>query len=93
MLETEEHIQYINGYPDGSVHPNAIITRAEAVKIVNCMLGRRIKPEDLPEDLPSHTDLTESHWAYSEIMEAAVSHEFERKADGCEIWRRNVSNS
>lgn len=32
-LETEEHFQYISGYPDGLVRPNANITRAEVATI------------------------------------------------------------
>ncbi|MCL1874228.1 MAG: S-layer homology domain-containing protein, partial [Clostridiales bacterium] len=78
---------WISGYPDGEFKPQNGISRAEVVKIVNCMLGRGIKLADLPEDLPSYTDLKQSHWAYCEIMEATVSHEFERQEDGWEIWK------
>jgi hypothetical protein len=78
---------WISGYPDGEFKPQNGISRAEVVKIVNCMLGRGIKLADLPTDLPSYTDLTSSHWAYCEIMEATVSHEFERQEDGWENWK------
>lgn len=78
---------WINGYPGGEFRPQSSISRAEAIKIVNCMLGRGIQLADLPEDLPSYPDLTRSHWAYCEIMEASVSHQCERKADGWEIWQ------
>ncbi|MDR2713797.1 MAG: S-layer homology domain-containing protein [Clostridiales bacterium] len=78
---------WINGYPGGEFRPQSSISRAEAVKIVNCMLGRGIKLADLPESLPSYTDLTRTHWAYCEIMEASVSHECDRDTDGWEIWR------
>ncbi|MCL1872637.1 MAG: S-layer homology domain-containing protein, partial [Clostridiales bacterium] len=78
---------WISGYPDGEFKPQNGISRAEVVKIVNCMLGRGIKLADLPKDLPSYTDLKQSHWAYCEIMEATVSHEFKRQEDGWEIWK------
>jgi hypothetical protein len=78
---------WINGYPNGEFRPQNRITRAEVVKIVNCMLGRGIKLADLPADLPGYTDLTSSHWAYCEIMEATVAHQCERHPDGWEIWK------
>ena len=78
---------WISGYPDGEFKPQNRISRAEAVKIVNRMLGRGIEPADLPADLPSYTDLTSDHWAYCEIIEATVSHQFERQEGGWEIWK------
>jgi hypothetical protein len=78
---------WIEGYPGGEFRPQSSINRAEAVKIVNCMLGRGIQLADLPEDVPSYTDLARTHWAYCEIMEASCDHEFERKEDGWERWR------
>ena len=32
-LQTEDHIAYINGYPDGTMRPNGKITRAETAKM------------------------------------------------------------
>ncbi|MCL1873778.1 MAG: S-layer homology domain-containing protein [Clostridiales bacterium] len=78
---------WIDGYPGGEFRPQNSISRAEAVKIVNCMLGRGIQVADLPGGLPSFTDLTSSHWAYCEIMEASIEHKFERKEDNWEIWK------
>ncbi|MDR2711506.1 MAG: S-layer homology domain-containing protein [Clostridiales bacterium] len=78
---------WVRGYPNGEFRPQNNITRAEVVKIINCMLGRGIKLADLPADLPGYTDLTSPHWAYCEIMEATVSHQCERHPDGWEIWR------
>ena len=78
---------WISGYPDGEFKPQNGISRAEVVKIVNCMLGRGIRLDDLPINLPGYTDLSQSHWAYCEIMEATVSHQFERQEDGWEIWK------
>lgn len=33
LLETEEHFAYVFGYPDGTIHPGANITRAEVAAI------------------------------------------------------------
>ncbi len=60
---------YINGYSDNTFRPNSTITRAEAVKIINKVVG--IEPNNA-ETRELFTDLQSTHWAYYEIM-AAVS--------------------
>jgi len=77
---------WVSGFPDGSYRPDDSITRAQVVSIVNRMLDRRIKPGDIPQDVPGFTDISPLHWAYSDIIEASVSHEFIRGDDGYEIW-------
>ena len=50
--------------------PDEFITRAEAVSIMNRMLGRNdIKNAENP-----FYDVAMTHWAYKDIMEAAVEH-------------------
>lgn len=61
---------YIDGYADGTFKPDNFITRAEAVKIVNAVLKRT----DLKIVKNPFDDVTETHWAYKEILEAAVEH-------------------
>lgn len=58
---------YIRGYEDGSIKPNESITRAEAVTIINRMLGL------IYDDNGSRffDDVTPQHWAYVDIMAAA----------------------
>ena len=47
-------VGYMNGYPDGTFHPNATITRAECVAIIDRMadptipIGQEIQFEDIP---------------------------------------------
>lgn len=77
---------WLEGYPNGTFRPDNDISRAEAVTLVNNVFDRRIQLTDIPEDVPHYTDLTESHWAYAAIIEASVTHKFERKDDGYEIW-------
>ena len=39
LLETEEHFAYVFGYPDGTIHPTASITRAEVAVIFYRLLS------------------------------------------------------
>ncbi len=48
VLNTETHIAYVSGYPDGTVRPNAPITRAETAQMLYRLLtdeARREKPK------------------------------------------------
>lgn len=57
---------YIDGYEDGTFRPDKYITRAEAVKIINCALGRL----DFSNEENPFVDVAKSHWAYKHILEA-----------------------
>ncbi|MCI9085682.1 MAG: S-layer homology domain-containing protein [Clostridia bacterium] len=60
---------YTEGY-DSKFRPDEFITRAEAVSIMNRMLDRNdIKNAENP-----FYDVAMTHWAYKDIMEAAVEH-------------------
>ena len=60
------------GYDDGTFRPDGLLTRAEAVTVLNRLLGRGATRRDLSSDAPRFTDLDESHWAFYEIMEASA---------------------
>ena len=88
---------WILGYEDGTFRPDNSTTRAEAVTLLNRVLGRIPNPvtirAHLYEYLEYHhdkhrlfTDLTNAHWAYYQIMEAATEHDFTRDNDDLEIW-------
>lgn len=66
----------ISGYEDNTFKPDAPITRAEAVTIINAVLERTPDPEKIKEAIPEtdFTDLKRSHWAYKDIMEASTRH-------------------
>ena len=80
----------IAGYGDGTFRPDAYIQRAEAARILNQYARRNVTLEGLSgvkKDLIHFTDISESHWAYCEIMEAANSHEYQRaKGSIPETW-------
>lgn len=58
----------IGGYPDGSFRPDGAITRAEAVTVMNAMLGRR--GESSGEN--PWSDVSADAWYYNEVMLATV---------------------
>ena len=77
---------WMSGYPTREFRPESPITRAEVVMIVNRMLGRGIQAKDIPTDLHSlYPDLSVSHWAFAEMIEASVEHDYERLENGYEI--------
>lgn len=82
----------IKGYPDGSFSPDAKITRAEIVTILNNFYDRKADDKSLEnveniKMLKHFKDLKEDYWAYYEITEAANSHKFTRRSKGlAENW-------
>ena len=63
----------VHGYSDGTFRPDTPVTRAEAVVMVNNAFGRTIQTADwLPN--PPFKDISTSHWAYKDIVEATVMH-------------------
>ena len=67
--------KYIDGYGDGTFRPDNKITRSEVVKIINGYLGRY----DYSNENNPFKDITNSHWAFKEILEAAVDHKIEEQ--------------
>jgi len=61
---------WIVGYPDGTFRPNAFLTRAEAVTIINHATERDLYPH-LVAGLRSFTDVGPEHWAFTNIELAA----------------------
>lgn len=57
----------IDGYSDGGFHPNAPVTRAEFVKLLNRALNFTA------ESAISFTDVKESDWFYAEAVKAAAA--------------------
>jgi hypothetical protein len=57
---------WINGYPDGTFRPDIQITRAQSAAIINRMLGLTL--DTIPDDAPVFSDLSENHWAYTDLI-------------------------
>ena len=80
---------WITGYADGTYKPQALITRAEVVNIVNNMLGRSADKDFIDKNrdkLRIFPDVAKnSYWAYYSIVEATNGHEYE-ELNGEEVW-------
>ncbi|MNI22632.1 Cellulosome-anchoring protein precursor [compost metagenome] len=72
----------MEGYQGNAFKPNAKLTRAEAVKILNRLFDRG--PLYGVESPPSFIDVTSSHWAFYEIEEAAKAHQWVKNDQGRE---------
>lgn len=86
------HEKWITGYEDGSFRPDNNITRAEAVRVVNNVIDRSADEEYVDEnavDMDIFPDVTTAHWAYYDIIEAAIAHDF-IASDSAEEWQKTA---
>lgn len=68
---------WIRGYGDGTFRGDDDITRAEVVTIVNRLLDREADVDYISANirkLNTFPDVTEKHWAYYAVLEAANGH-------------------
>ncbi len=80
-------VGWVKGYEDGTFRPSAPITRAECTALINRALGRKADRALLDEQavIPVFTDLNAGHWAYYELLEAAIGHSAAFAPEG-ETW-------
>ncbi len=78
-------LDIVGGYSDGTFRPNANITRAEAVTIINNVLGREPDAANLHPDMKVWDDNSPDAWYYADIQEATNSHTYSRDG-GSEYW-------
>lgn len=86
-IERAAELGWISGFQDGTFRPDAYITRAQAVTMINRMLNRL--PEDPSDLLPGMNvwpDCRPGDWFYLAIQEATNSHDYRHKAGSYEIW-------
>ena len=84
---------WIDGYPDGTFRPDQAITRAEAVTLVNAVLGRAPHEDHLLPDMIVWPDNPKSAWYYEAIQEATNSHDYDWAASHAyEIWTELLEN-
>lgn len=80
---------WVNGYSDGTFHPDDSISRAEATVIVNRLMERSAanSVQTLKENnVCPFYDVRPSEWYYADVMEATVEHTPSNTADG-EEWQ------
>lgn len=83
---------WVQGYGNGSFKAESKITRAEAVTLINNLLGRVADSEYISNNgrrLNTFSDVYAKHWAYAAILEAANSHNaVVDKEKAVESWNR-----
>ena len=98
FIDAAVDLGLIEGYPDGTIRPQASITRAEACTIVNRTLGRvpdkdHLLPEDEMRVWPDNSDT--DVWYYAQIQEATNSHDYEwigEEGDQIENWTDKLAD-
>lgn len=83
---------WVNGYGDGTFIPDKNITRAEAMTLVNTVLGRKTDPDKMHEDMVDWVDNVYGEWYYAAVQEATNPHTYTRDEDGVETWTAVMEN-
>jgi len=66
----------VSGYGDGKFDPDRPVSRAEAVAVINRVLGRNPHDDHLHSQMRTFSDNPENTWYYGQIQEAANSHTY-----------------
>lgn len=91
-IERAAAFGWISGYPDGTFRPDARITRAEAMTMINRVLCRMPQSEsDLLDSMVTWPDNKPSDWHYLSVQEATNSHDFNRQGEVGESWTKLTS--
>ena len=91
-IERAAAFGWISGYPDGTFRPDARITRAEAMTMINRVLCRMPQSEsDLLNSMVTWPDNKPSDWHYLAVQEATNSHDFDRQGEVGESWTKLTS--
>ena len=86
-IQRAAQLGWIQGDPDGRFRPNAPITRAEAMTIINRVLNRLPEEkEDLLAGMKEWPDALPGAWYYLAVQEATNSHAYEGKGEVYERW-------
>ncbi len=82
---------FLNGYEDGTIRPDREITRAEVMKVMNIILGR--KPLDTYVKalvVNPFSDLVIDKWYYVDVLEATITHDYFLNDIGQEYKWENI---
>lgn len=81
FIEQLAVLGFVSGYSDGTFKPENNIKRAESVVLIN----RALKRGPLSEAPQVFSDVDKTHWAYYDIIEAAIDHKYTIDANGKEV--------
>ena len=76
---------WVNGNGN-TFNPDAYITRAEVMTIVNRMLDRTPDKDHMLHDMKKWTDNPEDAWYYEAVQEATNEHDYTRDETAVESW-------
>lgn len=81
---------YINGYEDGTFRPEANVTRAEVMTVINKIIGRSADASYVKSlDNNKFSDLDKNAWYYVDVMEATTDHNYTLNKNGVETeWSK-----
>lgn len=86
---------WVGGFPNGNFMPNDYITRSQVVTVVNRVLERVPDEEYIDnaiatnaKDFRIYNDVADN-WAYYNIYEASVAHDYTKDDEGSETWKRH----
>lgn len=86
-IERAATLGWVSGYTDGSFHPDAPITRAEAMTLINRVLCRMPETKaDLLDSMTKWPDNQPGAWYYLAVQEATNSHTYEQRDSKYETW-------
>ena len=86
-IERAATLGWVSGYTDDSFHPDAPITRAEAMTLINRVLCRMPETKaDLLDSMTKWPDNQPGAWYYLAVQEATNSHTYEQKDSKYETW-------
>lgn len=79
---------WIQGYEDGTFKPDQLITRAEAMTLVNNVLNRHVRTSGLHKNMKTWADNKDKNeWYYTAVQEATNTHDYERPTGSTyETW-------
>ena len=91
-IATAVEAGWIDGYGGSVFKPEGKITRVEAVKILNRMLGRHPDPAVKEYQVTNFYDVYPEHWGYGEIAEASTTHTPDLTGEQ-EVWADYVKDT
>ena len=77
---------WINGVGGNRFNPDATITRAEVMTMINRMLDRTPDKDHMLSNMKKWIDNPESAWYYEAVQEATNEHDYERDEMSVETW-------
>lgn len=82
IFDKTDHFNYIMGFNDGTVRPEAYITRDEVAAIMFRLLTNKVRTDNLTNSTDQFTDLPDGHWAMTAFATLNTMGIFRGRGDG-----------